>query len=60
MFPRFDSVIEYHLPSGALTRQVLRNRLANVKMARLDRPKIGRAAEGLSHADLSLAAERAA
>jgi SpoVK/Ycf46/Vps4 family AAA+-type ATPase len=60
MFRRFDSVIEYGLPASAEVRRVIRTRLTRVKTQKLDWPRIGAAAEGLSQAELTLATERAA
>lgn len=60
MFRRFDGVIEYPLPSPEIVRQIVRNRLAAVKLARITWSQVAVAAEGLSHAEITLAAERAA
>lgn len=60
MFRRFDSVIEYPLPTPEVARGVIRNRLANVSLGRIAWTRIDKAAAGLSHAEITLAAERAA
>lgn len=60
IFRRFDAVIAYPLPDPELARAVIRNRLANVSVSRLAWPKIDEAACGLSHAEITLAAEHAA
>ncbi len=60
MFRRFDEVIEYPLPSPEIVREIVRNRLAVVKLARIVWGQVASAAEGLSHAEITLAAERAA
>ncbi len=60
MFRRFDSVIEYPLPSPTIARDVIRNRLAAVDTKGLRWSNIDQAAEGLSHAELTLACEQAA
>lgn len=60
MFRRFDAVVEYPLPSVTLSVKVIKNRLANLKLGRIAWAEIGEAAKGLSHAELTLAAERAA
>ena len=60
MFRRFDEVIEYPLPSPEIVREIVRNRLAAVKLARITWTQVATAAEGLSHAEITLAAERAA
>lgn len=60
MFRRFDEVIEYPLPSPEIVREIIRNRLAAVKLARIAWRQVATAAEALSHAEITLAAERAA
>ena len=60
MFRRFDSVIQYPLPTSDLARAVIRNRLATVKLARIAWSQVDQVAAGLSHAEITLAAERAA
>lgn len=60
MFRRFDEVIEYPLPSPEIVREIVRNRLAVVKLSRITWDQVATAAEGLSHAEITLAAERAA
>lgn len=60
MFRRFDAVIDYPLPTPEVARAVIRNRLANVSLGRIAWTRIDKAAVGLSHAEITLAAERAA
>lgn len=60
MFRRFDAVIKYPLPDTELARSVIRNRLANVAVGKLNWANIDEAVAGLSHAEITLAAERAA
>jgi hypothetical protein len=60
MFRRFDSVIQYPLPTSAVGRAVIRNRLATVRLGRIGWVQVDRATAGLSHAEITLAAERAA
>lgn len=60
MFRRFDAVIEYPLPTAEVAREVVRNRLANVPLGRIGWTRIDAAAQSLSHAEITLAAERAA
>jgi SpoVK/Ycf46/Vps4 family AAA+-type ATPase len=60
MFRRFDSVIQYPLPTPAVGRAVIRNRLATVRLGRIAWAPVDRATTGLSHAEITLAAERAA
>ena len=57
---RFDAVIEYGLPTRAVTEPVLRSRLALLKTSRLGWKAVLDAAEGLSHAELGKACEHAA
>src|ERR1700728_3484560 len=60
MFRRFDAVIEYPLPSAPVAREVIRNRLAAIRLGRIAWKSVDAAAAGLSHAEVTLAAERAA
>jgi SpoVK/Ycf46/Vps4 family AAA+-type ATPase len=60
MFRRFDSVIQYPLPTPAIGRAVIRNRLANVRLGRVGWAQVDRATAGLSHGEITLAAEHAA
>ncbi len=60
MFRRFDAVVEYPLPGPEVARALIQNRLAKFRLARLSWNKIDAAAAGLSHAEITLAAERAA
>jgi SpoVK/Ycf46/Vps4 family AAA+-type ATPase len=60
MFRRFDSVIQYPLPTSVVGRDIIRNRLATVQLGRIGWAQVDRATEGLSHAEITLAAERAA
>lgn len=57
---RFDSVIEYHLPSAEVAERVLKDRLAMLRTSEVDWPAVVGAAEGLSHADITRACENAA
>jgi SpoVK/Ycf46/Vps4 family AAA+-type ATPase len=60
MFRRFDALIDYPLPSPEVIRAVIRHRLANVPTSRLTWAKVDKAAEGLSHGEIAVAAEVAA
>lgn len=60
IFRRFDAVIEYPLPSALVIKALVLNRLANVKVGRISWGHITKAAVGLSHAEVTMAAERAA
>lgn len=60
MFRRFDAVVEYPLPRPELVKSLIRNRLANVRLGRIAWAQLAKAAAGLSHAEVTLAAENAA
>ena len=60
MFRRFDDVIEYPLPSPDVVTSIIRNRLALLRLGRISWAQVADAAEGLSHSEVTLAAERAA
>jgi SpoVK/Ycf46/Vps4 family AAA+-type ATPase len=60
IFRRFDVVVDYPLPTMEVARGVIRNRLTGMRTARLDWRRIDDAASGLSHAELTVAAELAA
>jgi SpoVK/Ycf46/Vps4 family AAA+-type ATPase len=60
IFRRFGAVIEYPLPTVEIARAVIRNRLATVGTRGLSWKAIDAAAQGLSHAELTLACEHVA
>lgn len=60
MFRRFDAVIEYPLPTAEVAQAVIRTRLANVRLGRIAWAQVAEASRDLSHAEITLAAERAA
>ncbi|WP_322762017.1 ATP-binding protein [Frankia sp. Cr2] len=60
LFRRFESVIEYPLPSPPVAEQVIRNRLATVPTVGIDWEVVREASRSHSHAELTLAAESAA
>jgi SpoVK/Ycf46/Vps4 family AAA+-type ATPase len=60
IFRRFDAVIQYPLPTPDVIRAVIKNRLANVRLGRIDWDQVTSTASGLSHSEITLAAERAA
>jgi len=60
MFRRFDAVIEYPLPTAQVIKALVLNRLATIKVGRVSWGHVTRAAAGLSHAEVTMAAERAA
>jgi SpoVK/Ycf46/Vps4 family AAA+-type ATPase len=49
MFRRFDAVIDYPLPTAEIARDVIRNRLATVRIGRIGWAQVDKAAAGLSH-----------
>src|SRR5690606_27854295 len=60
LFRRFDSVIEYRLPSEDIAEKVMRSRLALLDTSRVEWSKAVDSAEGLSHSDITRACEHAA
>ncbi|MBF0583697.1 MAG: ATP-binding protein [Magnetococcales bacterium] len=60
LFRRFDSVIEYQLPSPEIAEQVMRGRLALLDTSQVNWPAVLEAGKGLSHSDLTQACEHAA
>jgi SpoVK/Ycf46/Vps4 family AAA+-type ATPase len=60
IFRRFDAVIEYLLPTPEIVKQVILNRLSTVDLGRIDWTEVAKTAAGLSHAEITLAAEHAA
>ena len=60
LFRRFDVVIDYPLPTPEVVRALIKNRLASVKLGKISWSSIEKAADGLSHAEVTAAAERAA
>lgn len=60
IFRRFDAVIEYPLPTPDVAVAIIRNRLANVDLDKVVWTRLNEAVVGLSHAEITLAAERAA
>lgn len=60
LFRRFDAVLEYRAPTDHIARQVLLNRLTVLADPEIDWPPVLSAARGLSHAELTSAAETAA
>jgi SpoVK/Ycf46/Vps4 family AAA+-type ATPase len=60
LFRRFDSVIQYVLPSPEIAARVIRARLAVLDTSHLDWSKVLDAVRGLSHADVARASEHAA
>ena len=60
LFRRFDSVIEYRLPSPGIADDVMRTRLALLDTSRVEWPKVLEVTKGMSHSDLTRACEHAA
>lgn len=60
LFRRFDLILDFELPDKAAVQAVIRNRLATFKTGRLSWFSVYQAAEGLSHAEVAVAAETAA
>jgi SpoVK/Ycf46/Vps4 family AAA+-type ATPase len=60
LFRRFDDVVEYELPSASQIMDLFRIKLFAFAVGELDWDEAAKAAEGLSHADVSRACEAAA
>lgn len=60
LFRRFDAVLEYTLPTAGVAREVMSGRLALLNTSDINWDRIAKLAEGLSHAELSMACEQAA
>lgn len=60
IFRRFDTVVQFPLPNSEVVRDLIRNRLSAFRLGRVAWSRLYEAANGLSHADVTLAAERAA
>ncbi|WP_442756821.1 AAA family ATPase [Methylocystis sp. JAN1] len=60
LFRRFDSVIEYGLPSPDISEQVMRARLALLDTSQVNWRDVLDAGKGLSHSDLTRSCEQAA
>lgn len=60
IFRRFDAVIDYPLPNAEVAKAIILSRLANVRLGAIAWPEVGKAASGLSHSEITMAAERAA
>jgi AAA+ superfamily predicted ATPase len=57
LFRRFDDVIEYDLPTVEQAMSILRARLGRFAPAQIDLRSLAESASGLSHADITRAAE---
>lgn len=60
LFRRFDDIIRYTLPDAAMVRALVENRLSSFDIAKLNWPRITKAATGLSHAEVTRACDDAA
>lgn len=60
LFRRFEAVLDYTLPTGALAMQVMQDRLAMLDTSSIAWDSMARLAEGLSHAEIAMACEQAA
>ena len=60
VFRRFGIVIHYPLPTTEIARDLIRSRLSSVNSRGISWRPIDEAAGGLSHAEITLAAEQAA
>lgn len=60
LFRRFDAVLEYQLPSHGLAVRLMRSRLSMMDTSGLDWNRAAKAADGLSHAEITHACEQAA
>src|SRR5512133_247264 len=60
LFRRFDAALEYTLPSEVVAREVMVARLGLLDTSTVDFVRISAAAQGLSHAEITLACDQAA
>lgn len=60
LFRRFDTVLEYALPTAEIAARVMRARLGLLNTASVDWDTAARKTEGLSHAEIAMACEQAA
>ena len=60
LFRRFDAVLDYALPTEDVAARVMRARLGLLDTAAIDWAAAAKAAEGLSHAEITMACEQAA
>jgi len=59
IYRRFDSVIEYTLPTSSVAETIMRARLAFLNSDQIEWAEAAKATEGLSHADITRACEQA-
>lgn len=60
LFRRFDATIEYPMPTPEVAESVVKNRLTNLDIRSIEWREVAPIVVGLSHADITAAAERAA
>jgi SpoVK/Ycf46/Vps4 family AAA+-type ATPase len=60
LFRRFDMVMDYEQPTKAIAVAVMKARLALIETRSIDWSQAARAADGLSHAEITSACEQAA
>lgn len=60
VFRRFESVVHFTLPEQEEVRTLIKNRLSTMSLRGIGWSKVMAAVEGLSHADISLACDKAA
>jgi SpoVK/Ycf46/Vps4 family AAA+-type ATPase len=60
LFRRFDLSLNYPMPTGTIANRVIRNRLASLLLHGINWQRVSAASKGLSHAEVTAAAERAA
>ena len=60
LYRRFDATLDYPMPTGAIAKQVIRARLASLDLRAVDWRGVSTAAKGLSHSEVTAAAEQAA
>jgi SpoVK/Ycf46/Vps4 family AAA+-type ATPase len=60
VFRRFDAVVEYPLPTPAIARDVIKQRLSSLGTKGVVWRQVDAVTPGLSHAELTLACEHAA
>ena len=60
LFRRFDVSVDYPMPTSVIANRVIRNRLAGFDLREVDWRRVGEAMKGLSHSEVTLAAEQSA
>jgi SpoVK/Ycf46/Vps4 family AAA+-type ATPase len=60
LFRRFDAVLEYALPTRDIAVSVMHVRLSLLETANVNWEQVAKAADGLSHAEITMACEQAA